>query len=318
MATLVRKASLIGNASALEDLRLVLCEWRASSRVSSQGTVGPSTVPLSSAPAMAHSANGVSTDDDEEDFCRYYEASDRAGQLSAMSTIQKRYYEARMYVCYQHQIDRIAQAKGNAVVSRKAKEEVHLTLFRRVRPHSHLRTTEPNWRSATEWLTFRRRIKHGKRWRQLEEAYTAGIFALLPREVPSTYVERTLTDNLFAHFVRIIAKCCPHVTSMAKSIADTVELAMQLKPPPLYRLGIEEVKPGELQQVNPRDYIRLVEPVNEQNPRIFELAPNHDDGTSPKEDEVTPFELPVPAIHSKVLGEENLLSDPETYRTGHS
>jgi hypothetical protein len=118
-------------------------------------------------------------------------------------------------------------------ISRKLRAEIQAKLYLTIRPHGVAQ------RGDRDFDIFLRTLKHGKRWLYLEATFGCGIFALLPKtRVPNTFLERTLTDELFAMWVRTLYACSPLVVRMSKELSDLVALFADDRPPPPEREGI--------------------------------------------------------------------------------
>ncbi|KAI8930539.1 hypothetical protein NX059_012151 [Plenodomus lindquistii] len=165
----------------------------------------------------------------------HYLRVENAEQMSARLAIGRRFHAARLREHYNRQVAREIQPKRQPPITKKKLGEVQAAFFLSVQPRGQAQ------HGNQEYETFLRTIKHGKRWLRLEREFGAGIFALLPKSrVPNTYIERTLTDNLFLLWMRVVSHCCPLVLQCARKLNDVVTRLADDMAPPLTRLGLEE------------------------------------------------------------------------------
>ncbi|KAH9859286.1 hypothetical protein J1614_012173 [Plenodomus biglobosus] len=195
--------------------------------------------------------------------------------MSAGLAIGRRYHAARLREHYNRWVGREVQPERRPPITKKKLGEVQAKFFLFVRPNGQAQHGD------REYETFLRTIKHGKRWLRLEREFGCGIFALLPKSrVSNTYVERTLTDNLFLLWLRVLSHCSPLVVRLAKDLTSVIAQLADDLPPPASRLRLEDMGEELPESEEPtEDLVDLVEQAGK-HPRVCEL-PNSDEEASP-------------------------------------
>jgi hypothetical protein len=223
VAELVRRASVVGNAEAIEDFQMTLLDWRKSAKA------------LSSNPAPDALAMCRTSSIPDERFRYHYQQCQRAESLGARCAIERRFHAARAREEYDIRVARRRDPNRDPPISTRDLGVIQRDMFALVSPE-HAEVEPDN----LSWSRFQRMLKHGRRWLALERAFTCGIFALIPKtRVPNTFLERKLSDEHFALFIRLLVHCSPLVTRMAKAISDVVERLANEGDPPDYLLELE-------------------------------------------------------------------------------
>jgi hypothetical protein len=265
VADLVCRATTVGNSEAVQDLLLALQHWRTPPRLLarrargqrhvlaaddaflalSQQTMVPSSSSSSSSGTELVARDGVS---DIAPLCHSYARTKGAARSSAFFHIDRRYHAARVREIYEHRCAREADPNADPALSTQKRGWIQKQLY-----YDYLHGAEAARQDADagavaaaavsgerDWEEFRRTLKYGKRWLALERDFTCGIFALLPKSrIPSTFLERKLTDNLFALWCRMLRHCSPHAVAMAKDAEHVVAMMARDEPPPSWCLALE-------------------------------------------------------------------------------
>jgi hypothetical protein len=206
---LVSRASTVGNSDALCHLQRTLLHWR---QLASSST--------STALYRPDTSSRLSTS--TEKFRYHYRRMEHASTQAIDASMTRRYCAARMRAAFNEHMALCAYMTPG-----RQESTVLSDLFALVFP----RAAGDAWQ-AQKWHAFRRTLKAGKRWLALEEAFSCGVFALLPEaSVPCSYVERGLTDDLFAVWCRVLQRCCPVVGHMADMAAPFVRRLAEDLPP---------------------------------------------------------------------------------------
>lgn len=261
----IRRATTVGNAEAIRDLQLMLRYWRARHTEpclpASQSQA--QTQMLATTDMMMALRDGPVTLRARYHYLRV----ESAEQLGAGLNIVRRYHAARLREDYNARIACVAQPEREPPISRKQKGQVRAQLYQTVRPRGVAQ------RGDRDYETFLRTLKHGKRWLSLETSFGCGIFALLPKSrVPSTYVERTLTEELLQLWIRTLQACSPLVVRMAKEITPLIALFADDWPAPQQRTHLEHIQADLEDTDGPTEYMaELLEPVG-QHARVHEIT----------------------------------------------
>ena len=221
IAEVVRRATTVGNSDALRELQLGLQNWREQH---AEQVSAPSSQRLSQTlvrrPAQRQGRSSS----------RYhYRHLKKCEQLGARSSIERRYSAARLRADYESRLGDDPDG-----VTTHARQQIQARFFEELDPSGKPKRSNPHF------MWFQRTLKHGKRWLSLERAFGCGIFALLPpTRVPNTYIERTLTDELFSLWIRLIVHCQPLVKVMSTRASGVVEGLAENMLPPANRLALE-------------------------------------------------------------------------------
>lgn len=256
MAEVVRRATTVGNSDALRELQLSLQNWREqhAEQVSAPSSQRPSQTLVR---RLTQRQGRSST--------RYhYRHLKKCEQLGARSSIERRYSAARLRADYESRLGDDPDG-----VTTHARQRIQAQFFEELDSSG-----EPK-RSNPHFLWFQRTLKHGKRWLSLEAAFGCGIFALLPpTRVPNTYIERTLTDELFSLWIRLILHCRPLVKVMSTRVSGVVEGLAENMLPPADRLALEIFAEDLDPDVEASDELAsLLEP-HTMHGRVSEIGPS--------------------------------------------
>lgn len=247
MAEAIRRATTVGNSDALRELQLSLQHWRAqyadsqappASQRPSQGLIWPSEQGRRNERSRYH-----------------YRHLQQCEQLGARSSIERRYSAARLREDYESRLGSTSQA-----VTTHARQQIQAQFFVELEPAGEATRSNPHF------LWFQRTLKHGKRWLSLEKAFGCGIFALLPStRIPNTYIERTLTDELFTMWIRLIMNQSPLVKVMSSHISNLVQRLAEDMAPPSGRLCLEGIEVELPTEKHPTEELAaLLEPFDTQ------------------------------------------------------
>jgi hypothetical protein len=277
VAEAIKRAVAVGNSEAVRDLQLMLRHWRsryAWTPSSSQARLAEGATPSTSTSMMAL------RDGSPKHRARYhYLRYETAEQLGAGLAVARRYHAARLRQNYEDRLAREVQPERDPPISRKRRVEIQAELYLDVKPRGAA------VRGDAGFDAFQRTLKHGKRWRALEGRFGAGIFALLPKSrVPSTFIERTLTDELFRLWMRMLQACSPLVVQMAREISWLVVLYADDHAPPPQRLYLENDDDGDLGDTEgPTEMLALLLERVGAHSRVEEVSPSRE-GTEPASD----------------------------------
>ncbi|OAK93372.1 hypothetical protein IQ06DRAFT_354390 [Phaeosphaeriaceae sp. SRC1lsM3a] len=253
VSDLVCRATTVGNTEAVEDLLLAMQHWRASQRVTNRRPTGPFQGQPAQASCLSSQQTTLSTDmarDCSSDIARAqhsYRRTKGASRSSAFYHIDHRYHAARVREIYDRRCARQADPNADPSLSTQKRGRIQVRLYydclssaEAVESGDAVVGTEVAPTGDREWEEFRRTLKHGKRWLALEKDFTCGIFALLPKSrIPSTFLERKLTDEIFTLWRRMLRNCSPHAVSMAKDAEQVVRMMACDERPPTWRLALE-------------------------------------------------------------------------------
>jgi hypothetical protein len=251
---LVCRATTVGNSEAIEDFHLAIQHWRASAQRAPASRGVGSRVPSSSRVPDSQCTD-IARDDASDIPClqHAYRRAMGASRSSAFYHIDHRYHAARVREIYERRCAREADPNADPPLSTQKRGRIQVRLFRdSVSSRAALTQGEATDDIAVvsgnpAWEEFRRTLKHGKRWLALEKDFTCGIFALLPKSrVPSTYLERKVTDAFFALWRRMLRNCSPLVVRMAQDVELMVRMMACDEPPPAWRLELEKEGIGSL------------------------------------------------------------------------
>jgi hypothetical protein len=216
---LASRASTVGNSDALCQLQCTLSHWRQ---------LASSSTPTALYRPDTSSRLSTST----ERFRYHYRRMEHAPTQAINASITRRYCAARMRAAFNEHTALCAYMTPG-----RQESTVLNDLFALVFPRAAGGSSQ-----VQKWHAFRRTLKAGKRWLALEEAFSCGVFALLPEtSVPCSYIERGLADDLFAVWCRMLQRCCPVVGHMAEMAAPFVRRLAEDLPPEGERMRLEAV-----------------------------------------------------------------------------
>ena len=272
MSEMIRRATTVGNSEAVQDLQLALRHWR---QRHAEPTLALSQASQTTAPGTIRSlrrqarARGSHPDV----LARYhYLRVEDAEQMGAGLAVERRFHAARLRKEYDARLEEALGPKASSRISKRVVSHVQETFFRVVCPRG-----QPA-KGDRDFEKFLRTLKHGKRWLRMEEDFGCGIFALLPKSrVSNTYVERTLTDELFLLWVRILHHCSELVVRMAEACSPLVALFADDESPPASRAALEDVEYDLAESAHPTEELAVLLEVSGQHPRICEVSGSDDE-----------------------------------------
>jgi hypothetical protein len=291
VSDLVCRATTVGNSEAVQDLLLALQHWRNPPRTLARRAGAPATYyggRDDALLALSQRTTASSTDvarDGAADIallCHSYARTQGASRSSAFAHIDRRYHAARVREIYERRCAREADPNADPPLSTQKRGGIQKQLY-----YDYLHGADAVAAVAVtgerDWEEFRRTLKFGKRWLALERDFTCGIFALLPKSrIPSTFLERKLTDNLFALWRRMLRNCSPHAVSMAQDAEQVVRMMVRDEPPPPWHLELElEERCLELSDKPTPSLAALLKRGGSTSPRIREISSEPAQSVSP-------------------------------------
>jgi hypothetical protein len=303
VSDLVCRATTVGNAEAVQDLLLALQHWRNPPRATTLArrvrgqrhlrAAEDAFLALSQQSTVSSTTELVARDGalDIAPLCHSYARTKGAARSSAFFHIDRRYHAARVREIYERRCAREADPNADPPLSTQKRGWIQKQLY-----YDYLHGAEAGGQDVDagavaavgvtgerDWEEFRRTLKYGKRWLALERDFTCGIFALLPKSrIPSTFLERKLTDNLFALWRRMLRNCSPHAVSMAKDAEHVVGMMARDEPPPPWYLALE-LEEGclEVSDKPTRSLAALLQREGSVSPRIREISSEPAQSVSP-------------------------------------
>ena len=238
--TMAKTALEVGGPIAIRELCSLLDEWRRGTagvnallaewrRASMRQRANVDGSRSASAPegiqyrsALQRQPTALAKPLEVQAFCSAWGALQKADAHSLLIEIVRRHRMADLWETYRA-VEAVVEPQSRGVSDRTVAKTM---LFHTVYP-KHQSSSATTKAKDRDWGHFARQLRHADRWAHLRETLGYGIFALMPRsQLPTSFIEQSLTKPDLALWARLIMACCPRAVELGAAV-DTILLRLE-------------------------------------------------------------------------------------------